>query len=95
MSCRIEGQSLNDYLKKYEGFNEVILEESQKYKIELDKGKLSVNVDFKYESLVLTDQGAKNTSEAFYYSELVPLHSLKRILWLIERENTRKSLLHR
>lgn len=91
LSCRIEGQSLNDYLKKYEGFNEVILEESQKYKIELEKGKLSVNVDFKYESLVLTDQGAKNTSEAFYYSELVPLHSFEAYT-LVDRKGKYKKI---
>jgi hypothetical protein len=69
----LTAQDVSEWQKKYAGFNELILLESQTYDISVQKNKLRVIQDNYYESVILTEMGIHNTSETFGYSELVPL----------------------
>lgn len=69
-------QNLIDfYTQKYPGHHEVVLSDVQKYDISFQKDKLKVLEDCYIETLILTELGARNTTESFTFSELVPLKS--------------------
>jgi transglutaminase-like putative cysteine protease len=68
-------QNISDFQKKYPGYSELILSETQTYDFTIQKNKLQVLQDNYYESIILSDIGIQNNSESFTYSELVPLKS--------------------
>jgi transglutaminase-like putative cysteine protease len=68
-------QNIVEWQKKYSGYNELILQESQTYDLSVHKNKLKVVQDNYYESVILTEIGIHNTAEMISYSDLVPLNS--------------------
>lgn len=63
------------YKNKYPGHHEVALSNKHTYHIKLEKNKLKILQDNRFESLILTEIGRKNISESFSFSELVPVKS--------------------
>lgn len=63
------------YKNKYPGHHEVTLSNKHTYHIKLEKNKLKITQDNRFESLILTEIGRKNISESFSFSDLVPVKS--------------------
>lgn len=66
---------IENYTKKYPGHHEIVISDIQKYYISYQKDKLKVLEDCYVETLILTEIGARNVTESFTFSELVPLNS--------------------
>ncbi|HLN94958.1 MAG TPA: DUF3857 domain-containing protein [Flavobacterium sp.] len=66
-------EPLEQLRKQYEGFNEVVLDDSQVYDISIENRKLKILLDNRYESMILSETGIGNNEESFSYSDLVKL----------------------
>jgi len=66
-------EPLEQLRKQYEGFNEVVLDDSQVYDISVEDKKLKITLDNRYESVILSETGIANNEESFSYSDLVKL----------------------
>lgn len=66
-----------DLKKSYPSYNEVLINDSQKYTISIENQKLKVISDDYYDSMILTENGILNNTESITYSELIKLNSYK------------------
>ena len=66
-------KTLQDYVKSYPDYNEIILNDNTSYDITLDNKSLKIIQDNFTESMILNQNGINNNSESFTYSELIKL----------------------
>jgi transglutaminase-like putative cysteine protease len=65
--------TLQDYVKTYPDYNEIILNDNTSYDITFDNKNLKIIQDNFTESMILNQNGINNNSESFTYSELIKL----------------------
>lgn len=67
--------SLADYKKNYPDYNELVLDNSQSYRITIEDKKLKVIQNNHFESMILSENGIQNNVESFFYSDLIKIKS--------------------
>ena len=67
--------NINEMKTKYPGYSELILRESQSYDFSIQDKKPSIIQDNYFESIILNENGIRNSGENVSFSQLVPLKS--------------------
>jgi transglutaminase-like putative cysteine protease len=79
-----------DYKQQYPDYNELILNNSTSYSIDIVDKKLKVIQDNQYDSMILSENGIQNNKESFSYSELVRLISFNAYTVIQEKGKEKK-----
>lgn len=66
---------IGEMKKKYPGYSELVIKESQSYEFSIQNKKPSIIQDNYYESVILSENGIHNNAENVSFSQLVPLRS--------------------
>lgn len=82
--------SFEDYKKQYPDYNELILNNSTSYSIDIVDKKLKVIQDNQSETMILSENGIQNNKESFSYSDLVKLISFNAYTVIQEKGREKK-----
>ena len=76
LGLNLSAQSdINEMKKRYPGYSELIIKESQTYSFSIQDKKPSILQDNYFESVILSENGIHNNAENLSFSQLVPLKS--------------------
>ena len=87
----VQGQNnFEAYKQQYPDYNELILNNSTSYSINIVDKKLKVIQDNQFDSMILSANGIQNNKESFSYSELVKLISFDAYTVIQEKGREKK-----